>query len=351
MALDDFDGLLRWEPLQRWVAAHESLPGRGPVTRAERLTGGSQNHLFLLHRDSGCFVLRRPPRHLRANSNETMLREARLLAALAPTAVPHPALYATCADHDVIGVSFYAMEAVDGFTPAQGLPDHYLHDEDRLRAMAFALVDGIAALAAVDPIRIGLSDFGRAEGWLERQVERWRRQLDSYAQLDGYSGGELDGVDEVGRWLDAQRPARWHLGIIHGDCQWANVIYARDRPQLLAFVDWELATLGDPLLDLGSILASWSEASDPPRASSSRIPYASLPTRAELVDRYLERTGRGREPVLWFSVLACYKLGIILEGTWARALAGLAPRATGEMLHQHARWCFARAQQLIHGSH
>jgi aminoglycoside phosphotransferase (APT) family kinase protein len=346
--LDDFDGLLRWGPLADWIDAHDQqLPGEGAVAAVRALAGGTQNAIFLVERPGGSFVLRRPPRHLRANSNETMQREARVLAALAGTAVPHPHLYAACGDPEVIGACFYAMEVIDGFSGLRDLPPRYRADPEWVRQMPIALVDAAAQLASIDPIAAGLADFGRADGWLERQATRWRRQLDSYSQLSGYEGPEIPGVDEVGKWLDEQRPPTCRIGIIHGDLQWANVMFAYDSPRLVAIVDWELSTLGDPLLDLGWILQSISEPGDPPGHSGPLPDHEGLPPRHELVARYAEVSGRDVTDINWFFVLACYKLGIILEGTWARALAGQAPREIGEQLHAYTLWLFAKARQLI----
>ena len=156
-ALDDFDGLLDWPRLQEWVASQPGLPGDGPVTAVEQLTGGSQNNIFLLTRGGGermeRMVLRRPPRHLRKNSNDTMLREARVLGAIAGSGVPHPEFFAVCADTDVIGVCFYVMGAIDGFTPMGQMPGSYGTDVEWRRTLSFELVEGAARLGAVEQTR------------------------------------------------------------------------------------------------------------------------------------------------------------------------------------------------------
>jgi aminoglycoside phosphotransferase (APT) family kinase protein len=346
--LDDFDGLLAWGPLQDWVAAQPGIPGDGPVTAVEQLTGGSQNNIFLLTRADGTrSVLRRPPQHLRKNSNDTMLREARVLAAIADTDVPHPAFYAACDDLDVIGVCFYVMAPIEGFTPMGPLPGGYGTDPAWRRKLALELVDGAAKLGAVDHEAVGLGDFGKPEQWIERQVGRWRSQLDGYSQLEGYGKPDIPDVDRVGAWLDANRPAEAHIGIIHGDYQFANVMFAPDAPRLAAIVDWELSTLGDPLLDLGWVLTSWVEPGDPPGKDALLQPWDGMPTRAELVGHYAEVSGRDVSAMPWYFVMACYKLGILLEGTHARACAGQAPAAMGDIFHGMTLWLFARANQSI----
>src|SRR5260221_2575463 len=200
--LSDFDGLLDWPPLQEWITTQPGLPGSGPVTSVEQLTGGSQNNIFLLTRGGARMVLRRPPRHLRKNSNDTMLREARVLGAIAGSGVPHPEFFAACADTEVIGVCFYVMGAIDGFTPMGQMPGRYGTDVEWRRSLSFELVDGAARLGAVDADAVGLSHFGKAENWLERQVSGLRSQIDGYAQVEGYGSSELPQVDRVGDWLD-----------------------------------------------------------------------------------------------------------------------------------------------------
>ncbi len=345
--LPDFDGLLSWPTLQSWIDAQPDLPGHGPVTAVEQLTGGSQNHIYLMTRGDAQMVLRRPPRHLRKNSNDTMLREARVLSALHGTDVPHPTFYTSCADTDVIGVCFYVMEPIVGFCPIGPLPGQYGTDAGWRRRLALELVEGAAKLGAVDHEAVGLADFGKPENWLERQVGRWRAQLDGYSQLEGYGTPAIEGVDAVGEWLDANRPPDCRIGIIHGDYQFANVMFAPGEPRLAAIVDWELSTLGDPLLDLAWVLQAFVEPGDPPGRSPQMQPSDGLPSRAELVAHYGAVSGRDMSAMPWFFVLACYKLGILLEGTYARACAGQATREIGDQLHAYTLWLFAMARQSI----
>jgi aminoglycoside phosphotransferase (APT) family kinase protein len=345
-ALPDFEGLLNWPRLQAWIA-RQDLPGHGPITALQPLKGGSQNHLYLLERAGARMVLRRPPRHLRANSNDTMLREARVLKALQGSEVPHAALLAACPDTEVIGAAFYLMAPLDGFTPLGPLPGRYAEEHSWRRAMGEAMVSAAAALAGVDHQAVGLADFGKPEQWLERQVSRWRSQLEGYRALPSYAGAELPHVDAVGDWLERHRPASGRIGLIHGDLQFANVMFRHDRPALAGLVDWELSTLGDPLLDLGWILTSWSEPGDPVVTGRDPAvqPWNGFMSRAELVQRYGELTGRDMSVMPWYFVLACYKLGCLLEGSHARACAGQAPMEMGRYLHNYAVWLFQLARQ------
>ncbi len=180
----------------------------GPISDVAAITGGTQNILLSFRRGARVFVLRHPPPHKRANSDATMRREARILAALAGTDVPHPSLIAACDDVETLGAAFYLMEPVSGFNPTLGLPEPHRSDPGLQRAMGFAMADGLIALARVDPVARGIADLGRFEGWAERQVGRWRAQLDGYSELDGYPGPELPGVDEIGAWLGGPPPRR-----------------------------------------------------------------------------------------------------------------------------------------------
>ncbi|WP_338466532.1 phosphotransferase family protein [Novosphingobium sp. ZN18A2] len=325
--------------------------GSGQLCDVERLSGGTQNILLRFSRAGRTYVLRRPPPHLRANSNETMRREARVLAALAGSAVPHPGLIAACPDENVLGAAFYLMEPVDGFNATQDLPPLHAEDPAIRHRMGLAMVDAIAALGRVDHVAAGLADFGKLENWLGRQVGRWASQLASYADFPGWSGPEaIPGVERVGRWLDGNRPQDFRPGIIHGDFHLANVMFRHDSGELAAVVDWELCTLGDPLLDLGWLIATWPEEDAPRETDVAIRPWEGFATPAELAARYGEQSGRSLADLDWFVVLACYKLGIILEGSHARACAGKAPREIGDRLHAHTIDLFERALRRI-GSH
>ncbi len=327
--------------LRQWMDDRDL--GMGPLADVVELTGGTQNILLRFERSGRSYVLRRPPVHKRKNSDETMRREARVLGALASSDVPHPGLIAAEPDAEVLGAAFYLMEPIDGFNPAGGLPERHRSDAAMRRAMGFSMMDAIAALSRVDHEAVGLGDFGKPEGWLERQVPRWRSQLDGYSELDGYPGPDIPGVDRVADWLETNRPASWRPGIMHGDFHFSNVLVRHDGPALAAIVDWELATIGDPLLDLGHALATWPGNG----AGGVGEGITDLPTKPELVAHYAEQSGQSVDDVDWFHVLAAYRLGIILEGTHARAFAGKAPKAIGDLLHATTVGLFQRALRVI----
>lgn len=332
------------ESLATWMTG-QGL-GSGPITDVTPLAGGTQNILLRFVRDGRAYVFRRPPAHPRPNSHETMRREARVLRAIADTNVPHPGLIADCGDESLLGYAFYLMEPVDGFNPVGQLPQPHAGSPAMRHAMGLALVDGIAALGALDHRTLGLDGFGKPDNFLARQVDRWRGQLAGYVEFPDWTGPDaLPSVAAVGDWLERHRPAEFTPGILHGDYHLANVMYRHDSPALAAIIDWELATIGDPLLDLGWVLATWPDGSG--ASTVSVTPWEGFPTAAELVARYGERSARDLSAIDWYHVLACYKLGILLEGTHARACAGKAPRETGDKLHGRAIHLFERAQALI----
>jgi aminoglycoside phosphotransferase (APT) family kinase protein len=347
IALDDFKGLLDWPKLNAWMAAQD-LPGSGSATAVRRLQGGLQNNVFLVERQGASFVLRRPSKHLRPESNDTMLREARILKALAGSAVPHPNFYAVCDDPAVTGACFYLMEPLDGFAPRGELPGSYGTDSAWRQAMGAELVNAAAALGAVDYKAVGLDGLGKPDDWHARQVSRWRSQLDGYRSMPNYDGS-LPHVDEVGRWLGDNLPTERRIGIVHGDLQFPNVMFASNAPRIAGVVDWELASLGDPLLDLGWILSSWWEDGDPAGKQPLVKPWDGFVSRAELVRRYGEISGRNMDAMPWFFALACYKLACLLEGTYARSKAGQVPADIGTSVHAYAVWLMNKAVQTIAG--
>lgn len=346
IALDDFGGLLNWPALNAWIAGQD-VPGSGPVTGVTRLAGGLQNNVFLIERGAAAMILRRPGAHLRASSNAVMMREARVLKALSGSAVPHPGLYALCADDSVIGAAFYLMEPLEGFAKSGDLPGQYATDPAWRRTMGEELVKAAVALGQVDHQAVGLGDLGKPDNWHERQVARWRSQLEGYAATPGYDPAELPHVDAVGQWLSDNLPENRRIGIVHGDFQFPNVMFSHLAPRISGVIDWELASLGDPLLDLGWVLSSWSEAGDPDGKAPMVRPWDGFLRRAELVRLYGELSGRDMREMPWFFALACYKLACLLEGTHAASKAGKVPANIGESVHAYAVWLITKARQII----
>jgi aminoglycoside phosphotransferase (APT) family kinase protein len=244
---------------------------------------------------------------------------------------------------------FFLMEPVDGFNASVELPALHAADVGLRRRMGFEIVAALARLGTVDPEAVGLGDLGRPEGFIERQVPRWLAELNSYGELDGYPGPELPGLEAIAAWLGERAPSTFTPGVMHGDFHAANVLFSRTGPDVAAIVDWEMATVGDPLLDLGWLLATWSLEGAPGIFGEQLIAAGGLPSARELADAYNGLSVRDTDAIDWYVVLACFKLGILLEGTHARALAGKAPAETGERLHLITLRLFERAGRVMEG--
>lgn len=336
--------------VQSWMT--EQGLGAGPLEDTVLIGGGSQNVMVSFTCGGRRYVLRRGPEHMRKTSNESLRREMRVLTALADTAVPHPRLIAGCTDDAVLGDSvFYLMEPVNGFNADEALPSAFAVNQRLRHRLGLAAIDALCALHQVDYQRVGLSDFGRPEGFLQRQVPRWLGELESYSGLRGYTLGQLPGAPSLATWLEANMPPDGPAGLMHGDYHIANVMFDQRSATVAAIVDWEMCTIGDPLLDLGWWLALWPHPGF--EDSAERGPVLAAGGEAvpsDLVRHYATRTQRDMSAITWYTVMACFKLGIVLEGTHARACAGRAPMDVGNRLHQIARRVFDRAHALSSGA-
>jgi aminoglycoside phosphotransferase (APT) family kinase protein len=284
----------------------------------ERLAGGNSNETYRIDTSAGSRILRRPPQAVIDVSANSMVREHRVLMALAKTDVPAPTPFALCEDPAVLGAPFILMEMVEGIAPTGRLPPAYAED---VPGAGFAIVEALAGLHLAPWREAGLADFGRPEGFLDRQVSRWR------SQYEGYKTRDLAQFDRLADWLDANRPPDSEPAILHGDFHADNCLLALGEPRVAAILDWEMATIGDPLLDLGLLLAFWgNERGDTPAMPRvqgfSRV--ASAPSRMVLAERYAELTGRSVERLDYYLVLAFWKLAAIVEGAYSHFLAGRA---------------------------
>ena len=324
--------------------------GDGPIENLAEITGGTQNIMLRFTRDGREYVFRRGPQHLRPVSNSVILRETKVLHALADTDVPHAPLIAVCEDTSVLGDAvFYLMEPIDGFNAGTGLPALHAADAGVRHGMGLSMADAVARLGAIDHVAVGLADFGKPDGFLERQVPRWLSELESYAKFDNYAGPDIGDIDAVATWLQEKQPHTFKPGIMHGDYHAANVMFSRTGPDLVAIVDWEMCTIGDPLLDLGWMLATWYRPGHEPVLPNELMAAGGLASPDELIQRYAANTTRDLSDIDWYAVMACFKLGIILEGTNARAAAGLAPKEIGDFLHTATVRLFERAVQIMDG--
>ncbi|PJE06695.1 MAG: phosphotransferase family protein [Mycobacterium sp.] len=334
------------DAVARWMT--EQGLGEGPLQDVTAVTGGTQNVMLRFTRSGRPYVLRRGPRHLRPRTNSVILRETRVLAALSGSDVPHPRLIATCEDTGVLGDAvFYLMEPIDGFNAGEGLPPLHAGNPEVRYGMGLSMADALARLGAVDHVAVGLADFGKPDGFLERQVPRWLSELESYQEYDGYPGPDIPGIVEVSGWLERHRPTQWTPGIMHGDYHAANVMFSRTGPDVVAIVDWEMCTIGDPLLDLGWLLATWRQDDGSSVFSHALGGTDGLASTDDLLERYAANTSRDLSNIAWYTVLACFKLGIVIEGTLARACAGKAEKAVGDQLHAATVHLFERALGMI----
>jgi aminoglycoside phosphotransferase (APT) family kinase protein len=318
--------------VQRWVRDQ----GLGStVTDVEPLTGGTQNIVVRVRVDGHPMVLRRPPLHPRPTSDKTMLREIAALRTLAGTPVPHPGFIAGCDDLDVLGVVFYLMEEVDGFNPGDSMDEAYVRNADWRHQVGLSYAASLAQLGNVIWEGSPLAELKRPGSFLERQVPQFLRLLESYRH-ERYEPESL-AVAKLAEWLDSNRPSDGEPGIMHGDPHLSNVLLKRDKPELAAFVDWEMCTVGDPLLDLGWVLICWPLETSTITAGAELAALGGLATRRELLDAYLAAGGRETSRLDWYLAMACFKLGIVIEGTWSRFLIGQASRDAGERLHANAQ--------------
>ena len=284
---------------------------------ASLVSGGKSNLTFVLTSDAGEAVLRRPPDGPLLPRAHDMGREARVQRALAGTAVPVPAILLEDAG-ELIGVPFYVMEKVDGYVVRETIPAGWAESAQDRQAVADVLVDTLADLHAVDPDEVGLSGFGRPSGLGERQVRRWSDQWERSKSRD------VPAVDELARRLRADPPTGPGGAIVHGDYRLDNCLMARRMPPAVAAVlDWELATLGEPLADLGLFLFYWREPGDHrPAMTPAPSMLPGFPPRSYLAERYAKRTGADLSDLTSWVALAHFKSAVVAQGIAARVQAG-----------------------------
>jgi aminoglycoside phosphotransferase (APT) family kinase protein len=320
--VEETPGLPR-EAFTRWARA--ALPGVGERWRAEVVSGGLSNITYRLHGEAATVIVRRPPLGRLLPSAHDMAREHRVLSALQDTDVPVPRVLALCEDPAVAGAPFYAMAEVPGVVYREPEQTATLAPAQRA-ALAEDLVEVLARIHAVDLEATGLGDFGRRDGYVERQLRRWTAQWEASRTRD------VEAMPELLAALARRRPAQAETTLVHGDYRLDNTIVGQPGgiPAVAAVVDWELSTLGDPLADLATWLTYWSG----PGEDGTAVPVAQgltalegFPTSDVLARRYAARTGRDLGDLAFYRALADWKLAVILEGVHARYLAG---RSVGE---------------------
>ena len=304
----DFAALTHWLDDER--------PGlrQGPID-GELIAGGKSNLTYRITDGASVWALRRPPLAHVLPSAHDMAREFRVISALGVTDVPVPAAYALCADPEVLGAPFYLMSFVDGVVFDQ--PERLAALTPELARQACeVLVDTLLELHSIDPAGIGLGDFGRPDGYLARQVKRW------HAQWQASETAPRPELDQVVERLTATMPAQGAPAIVHGDYRLTNVIYRRDVSDIAAVVDWEMATLGDPLADVGLLAVYHRLAAESDGVMPAMSPANGFLSAAEMAARYAAGAGRDLSQLDWYIAFGYYKLAVISEGIHYRYLQG-----------------------------
>jgi aminoglycoside phosphotransferase (APT) family kinase protein len=304
------------EPLRAYLDACGIGCGDLELTQ---IGDGRSNVIFLVSRDGAEVVLRRPPRPPMPPSAHDVVREARIVSALSATAVRTPAVLAVCDDAAVIGAPFFLMEKVEGFVISGEIPAPFDADVER-RRIGDELIDALVEIHAADWRAAELESIARPGGYLERQLRR-------FSQLwEHNKTRELSAVTRVQGWLERHLPESPAHTVVHGDYRLGNVMFASQAPaSLTAIFDWEMATIGDPLADIGYLCTLWVEPDDPPLGMYELSAVTRAPgfaARGELIERYGQRSGRRVGDIRWYQVLALWKSAVFMEGNYRRALAG-----------------------------
>ncbi len=304
----------RLEPYLR-----ERLPGVAGEFSVRQFGGGHANLTYAVRFGEREYVLRRPPYGPLPKGGHDMQREYRVLSKLYATFPLAPRAFVLCTDHGVIGADFVVMERRHGIVIRRDLPDAFANDVAARRALSENFIDTLAALHSVDYERAGLADLGRPAGYLERQVSGWTERWDA-----AHTPDQPDARDLVARLREVM-PQSGAPGIVHNDFKLDNTIVDEADPtRLIAVLDWDMCTIGDPLTDLGNVLGLWLEPGDPPGFGSSVMPTDApgFYTRAELVARYATRTGRDCSRAAWYHAFSVFRYAVIAQQIYARFVRG-----------------------------
>ncbi len=329
---------IHYENVSRFF--RECVPGGDCELFFEQISGGRSNITYLVRGGGAEWVLRRPPLGHVLPTAHDMAREYKVLTALRDTNVPVPRTYALCEDGDVNDMTFYVMEYCPGVVLGDDIPAGYAESNQERRNISLNLIETLTRLHAVDYQAVGLGDFGHPEGYVERQVCRWSQQWERSKT------GELPEIDDLIVRLRAALPESPPPTIVHGDYRLGNMALDPDDPgRIVAIFDWEMATLGDPLADLGYTLIYWHEEEDlRPASLPSVTARPGFLKRADLIEEYAKRSGRDVSAIDFYQVLALYKLAIISEGIYARYLQG---KTLGKEFEGMKRSAGATAQRGI----
>ncbi|TSD08910.1 phosphotransferase family protein [Haloglomus irregulare] len=326
--------------------------GPAETYEIERFPGGHSNETLFVAWNGHDLVLRRPPPGETAKNAHDVLREYHVMDALGGTDVRVPSTVLACADHSVIGSEFYIMESIKGPVLRNDEIERF-SSADARRAIAEELIDRLVEIHSVDVEAVGLTDFGRPDGFLTRQVSRWREQFDWAREITAEER-EIPSLKPVREWLDQNIPESSPSTLVHGDYKLDNVIFEPNgSPEIAAIVDWEMSTLGDPLTDLSWLLTYWQDADDDDCAIPELIPtftrQEGYPTKAALVNRYEQATGTTFEHDRFYRALAIYKLAGICEMFYRRYLKGNSDNPMYPKMRQRVPTMVDWALRIIEG--
>ena len=308
------------EAFRDWFGARGTPLSSG--AQVTPMKGGASCEMFRLEDGPQAWVIRRAPLARVAQSAHQVVREARIMTALGQTDVPVPQVVAAEETGEVLGAPFFVMEHVEGAVVRRsGLPASYAARPETHDRVGTGLIDTLATLHAVEWRSTDLEDVGHPDGFLERQVERWSTQLASYRCRD------LDGVDQVAEWLETNRPASGDVTLMHGDYKLDNLMLSLSPPaRVVSVMDFEMTTIGDPLIDLAWALIFWPEEGNvialAPPGSPGGLDADHCQSPAELADRYAAATGRSLDNFDWYQAFSAWKLALVLEGSYAKFLSG-----------------------------
>ncbi len=299
---------------------HDKLAGADNPLTVRQFGGGAANLTYLLDCGEQQYVLRRPPLGPVAPSAHDMAREYHVLSVLHQALPLAPRAYLFCDDLDIVGAPFFVMERRNGLVVRRSIPEAYANIPDAARRMSAALVDALVDFHAVDYVALGLETLGKPAGFIERQVEGW------YKRWQHAKAEDLLEMDEMYDWLRENTPSATPYSLIHNDYKLDNVMLEVNDPgKLVAIFDWDMCTLGDPLSDLGALLCYWTETTDPQYFQSSSLMPSSAHgflTRAELVERYAQRSGRDVSNIHFYHALGLYRLAVIIAQIYIRFKRG-----------------------------
>ncbi len=301
------------------VYLKEHIPGLEGRMQVLQFPGGHANLTYLLRFGSRELVLRRPPLGPVAPRSHDMAREYRVLSRLADHFPPAPRAYLLCEDPSIVGSTFIVMERRTGIVIRGVFPPELERHADARARVSRALVDTMAAFHDVDYERIGLGDLGKPEGYVQRQVEGWKGRWERAKSED------VPEFDALYEWFIAKLPASPGASLVHNDLKFDNVMIDPDDPdRVVAVLDWDMTTLGDPLIDLGTLLGYWAQADDPPErgATAAVTAQPGFPTRSQIAERYAERRGIDVHTIPWYEAFALWKTAVVLQQIYIRFARG-----------------------------